>query len=287
MPASAAVASLPYLGAGIGYRSEMSEATLAARNDIDFVEVISDQFLDGPNALDDLHKVCDVFPVIPHGIAMSVGSATGITPGYLQQIKQISDITGSPYYSEHLCMTKAPGIEIGHLSPLAMTETVLDRTIENVQIVQDTLEKPLILENVTYLFSIPGGEITQTEFFERLVDGTGCGVLFDVTNVHINSSNHGFDPIEFMESMPLASVVQIHLAGGHWSHEVLVDSHSELIEEESWELLEELVARTPVRGAIIEHDANFPEELTPLLRQVARARSIIERTASRSDRVTI
>jgi len=276
MPPSAAVASLPYLGAGIGYRIEIKEATLSARDEIDFVEVITDQFLDGPRALDELRELCEQFTVIPHGISMSVGSATGLSPTYLARIKQVSDITGSPYYSEHLCVTRAPGIEIGHLAPLAMTEAVFQRTVENVQIVQETLAKPLILENVTYLFPIPGGEMSQTEFFQRLVAETGCGVLLDVTNVTINAANHGFDPVDFLEAMPLESVVQIHLAGGYWSHEVLIDSHSELVQEESWQLLDELVARAPVRAAIIEHDDDFPDDPGAIIGQVARARAAID-----------
>ncbi len=275
MTASAAVAGLPYLGSGIGYRAEVKDATFAARDAIDFVEVISDQFIDGPRALDELREVCDVFHVIPHGIALSVGSAIGIGAEYLERIKRVSDLTGSPYYSEHLSMTRVPGIEIGHLSPIAMTEELLEIAIENVRTVQEVLEKPLVLENVTYLFTIPGAEMSQGEFFARLVEATGCGVLLDVTNVYINSTNHHFDPVEFLESMPLESVVQVHLAGGYWSHEVLVDGHSEPVQEESWKLLEELASRTSIRGSIIEQDANFPETLEPVLDQVARARSII------------
>jgi uncharacterized protein len=272
---SEAVASLPHLGAGLGYRGEIKDTILAARDEIDFVEIIVDQFAGDERGVDEVRELCEVFVVIPHGIALSIGSATGIDRSYLERIKRISDATGAPYYSEHLCMTRAPGLEIGHLSPLALTEEMLELTIENVRVVQDVLEKPLILENVTYLFSIPGEEMTQAAFFERLVESTGCGVLLDVTNVYINSTNHGFDPVEFLDAMPLESVVQIHLAGGYWSHEILVDSHSEPVQEESWELLDQLARRIPIRGAIIEHDANFPETLRPVLDQVARARSII------------
>lgn len=273
--AGSAVADLPYMGSGIGYRAEIKEAIFAARDAIDFVELITDQFLDGKRSLDEVREVCDVFPAIPHGIALSVGSATGVSPEYLSRVKAVSDVTSSPYYSEHLCMTKAPGLEIGHLAPLALTEQMLGLTIANVRRVQETLEKPLILENVTYSFAIPGAEMTQAEFFARLVEATGCGVLLDVTNVYINSANHGFDPVEFLASMPLESIVQIHLAGGYWSHEILIDSHSEPVQEESWQLFEELVARTRVRGSIIEHDANFPETLGPVIDQVTRARSIM------------
>jgi len=269
------VAGLPYLGSGLGYREELKDAIFAARGAIDFLEIVTEQFLEHPQGLDELRRICDVYPVIPHGLGLSIGSASGVRREYLSKIKRISDVTDAPYYSEHLCMTSAPGIEIGHLSPLALTEDVLRRAIANVRVVQETLEKPLVLENVTYLFSIPGEQMTQPEFFAQLVEATGCGVLLDVTNVFINATNHGFEALRFLSSLPLESVVQVHLAGGHWSRDVLVDSHSALVQEESWELFDALVARTAVRASIIEHDAGFPDEFGTLIDQVARARSIM------------
>jgi uncharacterized protein len=275
MTKATTITGLPYLGSGIGYRREIKDTLFSARDDIDFLEILTDQFIDGPQALNEVREVCDAFPVIPHGIGLSVGSATGLDYEYLRKIKPISDITRSPYYSEHLCMTRAPGLEIGHLSPLAFTEDVLERTIRNVQQAQDFLEKPLILENVTYLITIPNAEMSQSEFFRRLVEASGCGVLLDITNVYINSVNHGFDPLDFLDAMPLEQVVQVHLAGGYWSHEVLVDSHSESVQDETWELFEALVARTMIRACILEQDANFPETIASLVEQIKRARSIM------------
>ncbi|HEY7416731.1 MAG TPA: DUF692 domain-containing protein [Ktedonobacteraceae bacterium] len=267
------VKEIPYLGSGLGYRRELKQEILAAREKIDFLEVLTDQFQPAW-MIEELEQLCDVFPVIPHGIGLSVGSMIPLDKDYLRAIKRISDITGSPFYSEHLCVTRAPGIDIGHLSPLWFTEETLENTVSNVSSIQDYLGKPLILENVTYTFDIPGGSISQTEFFNRLVDATNCGVLLDVTNVYINSVNHKFDPLAFIEQMPLESVVQIHLAGGYWSQGILVDGHSEPVQEESWKLLEALAARCKVRGAILEHDDNFPE-WTIMLEQIGRARQII------------
>jgi hypothetical protein len=267
------VKEIPYLGSGLGYRRELKQEILAAREKIDFLEVLTDQFQPAW-MIEELEQLCDVFPVIPHGIGLSVGSMIPLDKDYLRAIKRISDITGSPFYSEHLCVTRAPGIDIGHLSPLWFTEETLENTVRNVSSIQDYLGKSLILENVTYTFDIPGGSISQTEFFNRLVDATNCGVLLDVTNVYINSVNHKFDPLAFIEQMPLESVVQIHLAGGYWSQGILVDGHSEPVQEESWKLLEALAARCKVRGAILEHDDNFPE-WTIMLEQIGRARQII------------
>lgn len=271
------ISSVPYFGSGLGYRKELRDQILASRDSIDVLEVIADQYVDNPRRLDELRELCDHFPVIPHGIGLSPGSAAPPDRDYLAAIRKVVDITGMPFYSEHLCMTRAPGIDLGHLAPLWFTEEVLENTIRNVERTQDALGKPLVLENITYVLEIPGATLTQTEFFDRLVEATGCGVLLDITNVFINSVNHCFDPIGFLERMPLGRVLKVHLAGGFWNHGVLVDGHSEEVQEESWTLFEELVRRADVKACLLEHDTNFPESFEPLLRQVERARTILTR----------
>jgi len=264
------------LGVGLGYRRPIKQEILAARYELDFLEVITENYLDDARHIEELEEICAIFPVIAHGVALSVGSMTPLNRQYLQGIKRVSDITKAPYYSEHLCMSRVPGIDLGHLTPLWFTQEVLRSVIDNVSYIQDYLGKPLILENVTYHLAIPGAEMSQEEFFNRLVAATGCGILLDVTNVYINSVNHHFDPIAFLERLPLDHVVQVHLAGGHWQNTILIDGHSDLIQEESWDLLKELVARCQVKGVIIEHDKNFPS-MDLLLQQINKARRIVNK----------
>src|SRR5690349_6341520 len=112
------LAAIPLLGAGLGYRRELGDEMLGAHEAIDFVEIIADNYIHSPEALDELARICAVFPVIPHGVGLSVGAVVPPNRDYLRAIKRVSDLTGSPYYSEHLCLTRAPGIDIGHLAPL-------------------------------------------------------------------------------------------------------------------------------------------------------------------------
>jgi uncharacterized protein (UPF0276 family) len=268
------VAGISSLGSGLGYRRELKDRIFESRDAIDLLEIITEQFIGDRRHVRELEDLCEAFTVIPHGIGLSIGSER-LDEHYLKEIKQISDITESPYYSEHLAMTHAAGIDIGHLSPLWFTEPILRIAAENVIRVQEFLKKPLVLENVTYPFDIPGGSMTQTEFFGRLVDITGCGVLLDITNVYINSENHHFDPAEFLKAMPLDQVVQIHLAGAALKDGLLIDGHSEEVDEQSWRLLEILVTLVPVRASILEHDANFPDDFSVLLTQVERARKVM------------
>ena len=273
--------AIPALGVGIGYRSELRQGILANTSAIDFLEVITDNYLGVPGALTVLEELCEIFPIIPHGVGLSIGSVMPLDLEYLQGIKQISDITKAPYYSEHLCMTRVPGRDVGHLAPLWFTEELLQYVIGRVLWLQDYLEKPLILENVTYMLDLQS-PLSQTEFFQSLVSETGCGVLLDVTNVFINATNHHFDARQFLERMPLNHIVQVHLAGGYWRGGWLVDGHSKLVPPDVFELFSILASICPIKGAVFEHDAHFPS-MIDMLAQMDHARNIMKHTEEKHD----
>jgi len=271
--------ALPALGVGLGYRTELKEAIFAHREQIDFLEIITDNYLAAPGAQAALEEICALFPVIPHGVDLSIGSLMPLDQPYLQGIRRISDLTGSPYYSEHLCMTRVPGRDIGHLAPLWFTEELLQHVTQRVLTIQDFLGKPLILENVTYMLEIPQSTMSQAEFFQRLVEATGCGVLLDITNVFINATNHHFDAKQFIKDMPLSHLVQVHLAGGYWRGGWLVDGHSELVHPEVFELLEFVALLCPIKSVLFEHDAHFPP-MADMLKQMDRVRGILKKAAA-------
>lgn len=266
---------VPHYGSGLSYRHALKADIFDAREEIDFLEIISDNFFEeGPK--DTLRELCDTFPVVTHGVGLSIGSADGIEDTYLQNVKAVLDITGGPFYSEHLCHTRVPGIDIGNLSPLWFSESLLQQVVENVDHVQQTLGKRLVLENVSYFFDIPSNDLSQGEFFNRLVDQTGCGVLLDITNVYINTLNHGTRAARLLDSMPLDDVLEVHIAGGRWENDYLFDSHTEPVQEGSWTLLAELLQRTHVHGIILEHEADFPQSFSALTDQLARARNLMQ-----------
>lgn len=270
--------NIPRLGVGLGYRSELKEGIFAHQDDIDFLEIMTDNYLQESGASEELEELCASFPVIPHGVNLSIGSMMPLEQTYLRKIKRISDQTKAPYYSEHLCMTRVPGRDIGHLSPLWFTEQTLQHVIRNVLTIQDYLGKPLILENVTYDVEIPSKSMSQVEFFQQLVAVTGCGVLLDVTNVFINATNHHFNPDDFLEHMPLDHLVQVHLAGGYWRNGWLVDGHSEPVPTEIFALFQTLASRCQIKGVIFEHDQKFPS-IELLLQQIEQVREIMKKSA--------
>ncbi|HEY2295249.1 MAG TPA: DUF692 domain-containing protein [Thermoanaerobaculia bacterium] len=276
MATAPTLSSIPFQGSGLGYRNELKKHVWEHQSEIDCLEVITDRYIDDPHLTCELEELCDSFRVIPHGVRLSIGSPD-LDVAYVREVRRICEVTKAPYYSEHLCMTRAPGIEIGHLAPLWFTEEALAITIDNVQRVQDLLDRPLILENTTYPFEIPGGDMSQTEFFHRLVGSTGCGILLDIANIRINGANHGFDPLRFLDDMPLEHVVQLHMAGGFLDREgELIDGHCYPPDEAIWALLGELAARAPhVQGSILEHDASFPDDFSVLLSTVTRTRQAL------------
>ena len=271
------ITAIPMLGAGIGYRREMSEQTFAASSALDLVEIITEQFID-ETTTGELENLCASFRVLPHGVGLSIGSPTLPDSAYLRAVKRVVDLTDPPFYSEHLCMTRAPGIDLGHLAPLAFTPTVLARTAEHVDRMQDFLGRPLILENIAHLFKVGVGTLREEAFFRELTDHTGCGLLLDLTNIRANAANFDEDAAAAMDRMPLDRVVQVHLAGGYWTDNVFVDGHSHPVDEELWSLLSRLAARITVKACVIERDDNLPDDVGPLLAEAARARDILMQT---------
>ena len=268
------VANLGRLGAGLGYRREIKRATLEAHAQIDFLEIIAEQFFYSEAAAEELAELRESFHLVPHGLGLSVGSAAAPSPRYLRAIQWLCEKSDAPYYSEHLAVTRVPGIDLGHLSPVVYSRQMLEVVATNVERVQQLIGRPLVLENITYDLALPGSDLSQPEFFCELTRRTGCGVLLDLANLHINSVNHGFDADAFLRAMPLEHIVQVHLAGGSRRGARLVDSHSEPVGEGVWALLERLVSLAPLRAAIVERDANMPA-LSELLEEVALARRLM------------
>jgi len=256
----------------MGYRNEVASALLESPGGLDVVEVISEQFFDRP---EELERLGQHWKIILHGVDLSIGSLGRMDRGYLERLRLAGEYSGSAYLSDHLSFTRAPGLGLINLTPLYFSPAVLRNAVDHIKEVQDYTGKLLVLENITEVFTIPGAPMSGPEFFSRVVAESGCGILLDVTNVAINSCNHGFDAYEYLKAMPLDRVVHMHIAGGHEDDGWAVDSHSYPVSEKTWELLAWVAPLTSVKTVILEHDKNFPESIQPLLEQVARARSIL------------
>lgn len=263
-------APLPTLGAGLGFRSPFRAELFRNRSGVDFLEITADHYLDAPEEkLRELDLLAAHFPLIPHGLDLSLGSAEGIDPEYLSGLAALVDRVKPPWWSEHIAFTRAGGVSIGHLAPLPFTREAVDVVARNVVVASRAIEVPLILENITSPFVL--GEMDEAEFVTRICDRTGCGLLCDVTNLYTNAMNHGWDLTEALDRWPWDRVVQLHVAGGHHDGSLLIDSHAHAVPEAVWSLVDEVVKRAPVRGIILERDEHLPP-FAELLAEVDRAR---------------
>ena len=265
---------LPSLGVGLGYRPPFRADLFANRKRVDFLEVTADHYFGASREkLDELDLLANNFILIPHGLDLSIGSADGLDEAYLDQFAALIERLDPPYWSEHLAFTRAGGVSIGHLACLPYTREAVDVVLRNIETVRRRIRLPLILENITAVVPIPGAEMSEAEFVATVLAEAGCGWLCDVTNLFTNAVNEGRDVAGDLDLWPWARLVQMHFAGGRMSDGVLIDSHDASAPPEVWRLLETAVARSPVKGVILERDERLPP-FEELLDELDTARAI-------------
>ncbi len=275
--AEAAVAvndALPALGAGLAFRAPFRAGVFLHRDRIGFLEITADHYLCASRAKrEELDLLAARFPLVPHALDLSLGSAEGVDEEYLERLAELIERVGCPWWSEHIAFTRAGGVRIGHLAPLPFTRQAVDVVCRNVETVKRRIATPLILENITYDVMMPDSEMTEPEFLDAITRRTGCGLLLDVTNLYTNAVNHRFDAVEWLDRLPLDRIVQLHVAGGHWSEGYLIDSHAHPVAEEVWSLLASVLQRAPVKGVVLERDERLPriEEVLAELDRVTQA----------------
>ncbi len=265
-----------FLGAGIGYRTPHRAALLRGEGP-PLLEVIPDHFFTRPAAMEPLaERYALVFHDVGQSVATDFAGAPDPTTDRLRRIRELTERAAVALFSDHLALIRGPdGHDLGHLAPVWLTERTLATAIERVHRIQDVLRVPVAIENITAGFRIPGGDLDEPEFFCRLVEATGCGVLLDLTNLVINGRNFGFDPLTEMGRYPLQAVVQVHLAGGHQHQGWWEDDHGHPVEDESFALLRALRGKAPLRGIVVERDAHLPP-LPKLVAEAAYAQQVWE-----------
>jgi uncharacterized protein (UPF0276 family) len=271
------VHSLPALGVGLGYRAELHEQIGEHRDSIDCLEIVTDQFLfAGPARRTALATLANEWPVVPHGVGLSIGSAAGLSTEYLARLRSLLADLSPPWFSDHLSFCRVPEVDIEQLTPLWFTEETLATVCANIRRLQSEVDTPLALENITYYFALHGADMPEAEFLSRVLEETDIGLLLDVNNVHINSMNLHFDPWEFITSIPLERVVQVHIAGGAPARGMIVDTHGAPVRKEVWDLLDYVIAHSSVRAVTLEWDQAFPP-FQDILGHLERARSLWQR----------
>lgn len=263
-----------FAGFGLGLRKPHYADFLTGTAQVDFVEVISENFMvDGGQPRQILRDVRAHYPVALHGVSMSVGSADGLDPDYLRRLRALADEIEPLFVSDHLCWTRIEGFNSHDLLPLPYTEEALQVVTNNVAKAQDVLGRPMLIENPSSYISFDPADMTEWEFLDALCARTGCGLLLDVNNVYVSARNHGFDALAYLDGVPAARVRQIHLAGHTVGPELLIDTHDSQVCASVWDLYVHVVPKLGEVATMIERDDHIPA-LGELLAELDHARVI-------------
>jgi hypothetical protein len=272
----------PFGGFGLGLRRDHYDDFLSAPEGagvpVDFVEVISENYMiEGGRQLRILEQMRVRYPVIIHGVSMSIGSAGGIDPDYLAKLKQLEQRIEPLWVSDHLCWTRTSAHNSHDLLPLPLTQEALAAVCANIDAAQEALGRPVLFENPSSYLTFPEDELTEWEFLTQMTRRTGCYLLLDVNNIYVSSRNHGFAAEDYLAGLPLDRVRQIHLAGhdpATAERDMIIDTHDRPVIDEVWSLYAKALAMMPQPVAtMIERDENIPP-LPELLTELGRARRL-------------
>ncbi|BBD98854.1 DUF692 domain-containing protein [Sphingobium amiense] len=261
-------------GFGLGLRKDHYRDFLETDVAVDFVEVISENFMvPGGRPRDMLRRVRERHPVALHGVSMSIGSADGLDRAYLDRLKALVDEIEPLFVSDHLSWSRFQGFNSHDLLPLPYTQEALDTVCANIEMAQDVLGRTMLIENPSSYVAFDGSTMTEWQFIDAMCARTGCHLLLDVNNIFVSASNHGFDPLAYLDGVPTNRVRQIHLAGHSQGADMLIDTHDQPVPPPVWALYEQAIARVGPVATMIERDDAIPP-LGDLLDELVTARAI-------------
>lgn len=270
-------------GVGLGLRWEFLDEVLKGPEvDVPFFEVSPENYMRRggyyPAALE---KIRERYPILSHGLSLSLGSERHPEPAFLAELRAELRRLRAPFHSDHLSFSFAGERMLHELLPLKFSQRVVTLVADRLRAAEDALEVPLVLENPTYYCHPGKREMLESEFLASVLEKSGAGLLLDVNNVYVNARNHGFDPLEFLAALPLDRVVQVHVAGhssSPWG--LLIDTHGAPVAPKVEELLAWVVERTGPVPVLLERDHHVPP-LAELLSEVARLRGVYESALAR------
>ena len=272
---------LPSLGFGLGLRTEHYNAILESKPNVDWFEVLSENYMiAGGKPLYYLDKICENYPVVMHGVSLSIGSTAPVDINYLRDLKKLADRIEPAWISDHLCWTGVHGQNMHDLLPLPYTPETAKHVAERVKIVQDYLGRRILLENVSSYASYVDSSMTEWEFISEIVEQADCLLLLDVNNIYVSSFNHQFDAKAFIDGVPANRIQQIHLAGHHNHGDYIIDTHDAPVIDPVWRLYEYALSRFGAVSTMIERDDNIPE-LAILMEELEIARTIAATIANK------
>ena len=258
---------------GLGLRPLHYQAIVDTRPDVDFFEALSEDFMHFVGTdIDYLEKIRALYPIVLHGVSLSIGSTDPLNQAYLASLKKLIDRFNPLWISDHFCWTGVNHINTHDLLPLPLTHETVTHVASRVNQVQDILQQPILLENISSYITFKQSEMTEWEFINAVTERTNCFVLLDVNNIYVNAFNHGFNAKDYLHGIKKETVKQFHLSGHQHCDTHIIDTHDANIATDVWNLYrdaERLFSNTPL---VIERDANVPplQELLKELRHTQK-----------------
>jgi uncharacterized protein (UPF0276 family) len=226
---------------------------------VDWFEIISENYMvDAGRPLTVLDSILDQYRVVLHGVSMYFGSADPLNREHLKRLKALARRTGTPWLSDHLCWGSVDGRYTHDLLPLPYTFEAARLTAAKIRQVQDFVEIPVVVENVSSYAEFHLSEMTEWEFLNEVVELADCGILLDVNNIYVSSQNHGFDPNEYIDAVPKDRVAQMHIAGHSKFERYILDTHDHPVLDPVWELYARAIDRCGPTATLLEWDDNIP-----------------------------
>ncbi len=274
LPAAQVDRRIQPLGFGLGLRPTHYAEFLSAPQDVDWLEIISENYMvQGGKPLAMLDAIrCD-YPVVMHGVSMSIGSIESLNRQYLDALRALARRIEPAWISDHLCWTGVHGVNLHDLYPLPYTEEAIRHVVTRIRQVQDILERRLVIENVSSYLSYADSSMSEWAFLTAIAEEADCHLLLDVNNIYVSSVNHGFDPLDFINGVPAHRVQQIHLAGHSNVDGFIIDTHDAPIIDPVFDLYAAAWRRLGAVSSMIERDDNLPP-LETLLTELAHVRGI-------------
>jgi uncharacterized protein len=268
-------------GVGLGLRWEFIDAILEEKPRLSFVEVSPENYMGRGGYFDEaLERAKDLWPIVTHGLTMSIGGTDPLRKDYLLGLRAFLERTASPWHSDHLCFSTHGGVVLHDLLPVAFKRSEVRRIADRIKHAQDAIGRPLAIENVSF-YMFPGkAEMNEAEFIAAICEAADCGLMLDVNNAWVNATNHGWDIDAWMRTVPLDRVVQMHVAGHDWFTEddgsLIIDTHGNDVCNEVLVLLERTLKKTGPVPVLLERDQSIPA-LDVLLAEVRAIEAIWER----------
>lgn len=268
---------IPRSSFGLGLRTAHYQALLKRMQPLDWLEIISDNYMvAGGKPMAMLAALRERYPMVMHGVALSIGAVAGPDEAYLDRLAALARRVEPAWISDHLCWTGVRGRQLHDLLPLPYTDEALRIVVRNVSRVQERLGRRILLENVSSYVEFDASSRSEWQFVRAVCDEADCDLLLDLNNIHVNAVNHGFDAAEYLRHMPARRVRQIHLAGHSDHGDHLVDTHDHLVADPVWALYRDALSLFGPVPTMIERDDHIPP-LDELLAELDIARGIAAR----------